>query len=188
MTAVGVSNRNQHSHIHGQHPKSEFSTSITAHLPDETNAAHAVQCRARVQHRVQQFVWADLLGFVICPHANGCVGGQLLDAVGQLGPYTLQCAAVCLVASVTGIHLHRSEPQLPEIHYNVAWHGCIGCFCAGKSDWLCLLYRRHNCKGWHAVQAMMQTVALGGLTQDMALQQHVDVMLQGGLPQQDRCM
>ena len=87
---------------------------------------------------MQQCLWTHLLGFVIRPHANGSVGGQLLDGVGQLGPHTLQRAVVCLVASVTGVHLHRSEPQLPMTHYKVAWHGCIGCLCAGKSDLSCL--------------------------------------------------
>lgn len=50
---------------------------------------------------------------MVCTQADGGVGGQLLDAVGQLGSHALQCAVVRLVASVTGIHLHWSEPQLP---------------------------------------------------------------------------
>ena len=57
-----------------------------------------------------------LLGLVICAHANGRVGGQLLDAVGQLGAYALERTGVCLVAGVTGIHLNRGEPQLSEGH------------------------------------------------------------------------
>ena len=50
---------------------------------------------------------------MILPHANGSVGGELLDAVGQLGTNALQGIAVCLVAGVTGIHLYRRKPKLP---------------------------------------------------------------------------
>lgn len=53
---------------------------------------------------------------MVCTQADGGVGGQLLDAVGQLGSHALQCTVVRLVAGVTGIHFHWSEPQLPASH------------------------------------------------------------------------
>lgn len=56
---------------------------------------------------------AHPLAVSIPRNAQGGVVDQFLDGVGQLAAHACLGALVCLVARVTGIHLHWDEAQLP---------------------------------------------------------------------------